>query len=1025
GEIVRRHEALRTVFHAVDGIPMQVILPPGEVPLPGIDLSGLPPAARAAEAGRVAGEEARRPLDLERGPMLHVRLLKLSGTEHELLVLTHHICSDDWSFGLFSRELAALYTACVGRSGASVASPLPEIAVQYADFSAWQTRWLESGVLAEQLGFWRQRLGGGLPVLELPADRPRPPVQSPRGGRVRSRLPKALAEGLEALGRSVDASPFMTLLAGYGALLSRLSGDEDLVIGSPIAGRSREEAEALVGFFVNTVALRLDLAGEPSFLDAVSRARERALEAYSHQDVPFEVLAEEVQPGHDLSRNPVAQVFLVLGNAPKPPAEIAPGVGLAIREIETATAKMDLTFYLDPEDGGFGLTVEYSADLFDPERIERLAGHFRALLQGAVDDPERPLAGLPLLSAEERRQMLVGWNGEAAPAAPGLVPALVAARAAEQPEAVAIVSASGSLTYGELAARAGRLSRRLRAAGVGPERVAALFFERSAEMMVGALAVMEAGGAFLPLDPLYPAERLAFLLADSGARVVLTRSGLAGLLPAGEARTVALDRPEEEWDLPAEAEPAAVPAGPGSLAYVIYTSGSTGQPKGVAVQHGSFANLVAWAREAYALTPDDRVGQFAGPAFDATLLEIWPALTSGGRVLVPGEAVRLSPVRIAEWLREERTTVCFLPTPLAEAVVEILRPGDLPCLRALLTGGDRFHRPASPELPVPLFNHYGPTEATVCVTWGRVEPHPFRDPSIGRPLGGARIFLLDRRGEPVPAGIPGEVYLGGPGLARGYLGRPDLTALRFVPDPFAGLFGESGARLYRTGDLARSLPGGEIEFLGRTDHQVKIRGFRIELGEIESALGQHPAVREASVLVRESSPGDKRLVACLAVSDTVVIEELRSFLAARLPEPMVPSAFAFLEALPLTANGKVDRRALAEIAPSSDPGAGREEGYLRPRTPVEEVLAGIWAGVLSVPRVGVHDDFFHLGGHSLLATQVASRVRQAFSIELPVRALFEDRTLSELARRIEEERLREQGIAGEPIGPRPPGDEAP
>jgi amino acid adenylation domain-containing protein len=1028
-EIVRRHEPLRTTFHGEDGVPVQVIAPPGEVPLPVFDLSGLPADARHAEAARIEGEEARHGFDLARDPMLRTRLLRLGEAEHTLLALTHHICSDDWSVFLFARELSDLYRACGERSGAAAVSPLPELAVQYADFASWQNRWLESGVIEEQLGAWRERLSGNLPVLHLPADRPRPPVQSARGGRVRSWLPARLIAELDAVGRRAEASPFMTFLAGFGTLLSRLTGDEDVLIGSPIAGRHREEVEGLIGFFINTLVLRLDLTEGPTFLDLVGRARERALEAYSHQDVPFEVLVEELQPGHDLSRNRLVQVFLVLGNAPRPPRELAPGLGMTLRELETGTSKADLSVFLEEEeDGRLRMTLEYDSDLFDAASLERMGGHFRALLEGAAADPWARIADLPLLSPEERRQVLVGWNRDAGPARGETVPRLVAARAAERPEAVAVASASGDLTYGELAARAGRLARRLRAVGVGPETVVGILLERSAEMVTGALAVLEAGGAYLPIDPLYPADRVGFLLEDSGALVVLTRSGLLGRLPDRRPRTVLLDWPEEEWDLPAGAELEGPGAGPENLAYLIYTSGSTGRPKGVAVQHASLANLAAWVRDAYSLTAEDRVSLVAGPAFDASLLEIWPALGAGARLLVPEDSVRLSPPRLVEWLREERVTLCFLPTPLAEAAAELLRPGDLPHLRAVLTGGDRLHRASRPGPPFRLFNHYGPTEATVCCTWAPVEPHPFREPPIGRPLAGARVYVLDGRGQPVPAGIPGEIHIGGPGVARGYLGRPDLTAERFVPDPFAELFRDPGTRLYRTGDIARYLPEGDLEFLGRADHQVKVRGFRIELGEIESALAEHPHVREAAVLVREdcgSALGGKRLVAYLSVSTPVVLENLRAFLEARMPEYMVPWGFVFLEALPLTPNGKVDRRALEETAPSADPGAGREEGYQPPRTPAEEVLAGIWARVLGIDRVGIYDDFFHLGGHSLLATQVMSRVRKTLGVELPVRALFEDRDLSSLARRIETERLREQGIAGEPIGRRPPGSAVP
>ncbi|HKV10659.1 MAG TPA: amino acid adenylation domain-containing protein [Thermoanaerobaculia bacterium] len=540
-EIVRRHETLRTAFRSVDGVPVQVIAPPGGFAMPVVDLSGLAPETRRAEAGRIADEEARARFDLERGPLFRVRLLRLGETEHELLALSHHIGSDDWSIHVFTRELAALYAG----------SPLPELPVQYADFAAWQNRWLAGGVIDAQIKVWRERLAPPLPMLDLPVDRPRPPVRSARGGRVRAEISPRLSAGLDALGRRAEASPFMTLLAGFAALLSRVSGNEDLLIASPTAGRHREETEGMIGLFVNTLVLRMDLSGGPTFLDFLGRARERALEAYSHQDVPFEILVEEMQRGHDLSRNLLVQVYFVLGNAPRPPKELASGIAMSLRELEAGASKADLSVFLDEDGGRLGLTVEYDSDLFDAASVERLAGRYRALLEGAAADPEARIADLPLFSSGERRQVLVTWNAGTAPARGELVPGLVAARAAERPEAAAVVSSSGTLTYGELAARAGRLARRLRAAGVGPETVVAILFERSAELVTAALAVLEAGGAYLPMDPLYPADRVAFMLEDSGAPVVLTRSGLAGILPGRGERAVLLDRPEAEWDLPA------------------------------------------------------------------------------------------------------------------------------------------------------------------------------------------------------------------------------------------------------------------------------------------------------------------------------------------------------------------------------------------------------------------------------------------------------------------------------------------
>ncbi|HYG65086.1 MAG TPA: amino acid adenylation domain-containing protein, partial [Thermoanaerobaculia bacterium] len=642
-------------------------------------------------------------------------------------------------------------------------------------------------------------------------------------------------------------------------------------------------------------------------------------------------------------------------------------------------------------------TVEYSTDLFDATTIRRFVGSFQTLLTAAAANPAARLADLPLMNELERRQVLGEWN-DTAVAFPREMPVtrLVEARAAAAPESVAIVDGARVLTYGELNRRANRLARYLRCLDLGADRVVPILLGRSAEMVVAALAVLKAGAAYLPIDPCYPADRVAFMVEDAGASVALTRTTLAASLPSqcelallvdlvGGAGTV--------WEILAEESGAdlGVDIQPESLAYVIYTSGSTGRPKGVAVQHASLTNLVHWHIRSYELTAEDRGCLTAGPAFDASVWELWPCLAAGARLLVPEESVRLDATRIVEWLRREQVSVCFLPTPVTEAILGLETP-ELPDLRALLTGGDRLHRPACSALPFSLINHYGPTESTVVATCGRVEAGIAHDPTIGRPIDNIRVCLLDTTGQPVPMGVPGELCIGGGGLARGYLGRPELTAEKFVPDPFSG---EAGARLYRTGDLARLLPTGELAFLGRLDHQVKVRGLRIELGEIESALTRHPLVEQAVVLVQTDRKGDQRLVAYVKVAEEPSAAELRKLLRTTLPDYMVPAAFVPLEELPLTPNGKVDRRALPELGAAADPPRGEVE-FVAPRTPLEEALAEIWREVLGIERVGVRDRFWDLGGHSLLASKVLARVQDTFGVDLPIQILFEHPVIEDL-----------------------------
>ncbi len=1020
-EIVRRHEVLRTTFPAIDGAPVQVIHDPWPALVPIVDLRGAPEPEVLAL--RIVQADIRRPFDLERLPLLRWLLLRLGEDDHLLLHVEHHFVHDGWSLAVFLREMKELYTAI--HEGRPARLPEP---VQYRDFVLWQRRWLQGDALARQLAWWKERLAGSPPVLELPTDRPRSRTHSFLGGALRADLPRELYAGVRAAGRREGVTLFMTSLAAFQALLYRYTGQEDILLGSGIANRRLRELEDMIGMVVNTVVLRTAVAGGLTFRELAARARRTMLEAQAHQDLPFEKLVEELQPDRELSRNPLFQVLFSFHDSPVPDLDFA-GMTGELYERHNGSAKSDLNVVAKPraeqrlgfgsEDGIAGTADdmtfiwEYSGDLFEAATIDRMWTHYQALLAAFVEDPGRRISELPLLTAAERRQLQAWGDGPVRGGIGVPVNIQVAAWAQRTPDALALAGNGVELTYAELLEQARRLAGELIEIGVGPETVVAVLTERSPEAVVAALAVMEAGGAWLPLDPSYPAERLRFLLEDSGARAVVVRGELRSALPETGVAVVEValtPRPP----LPARPSPPARERGrlaADGLAYVIYTSGSTGRPKGVEVVHGGLANLVDWHGRTYGVTPADRATMLAGPAFDASVWEVWPYLAAGASVHVPDAETRSDPRRLLDWMAAERITLAFLPTPLAEALVEVLEhgaPAGL-ALRALLTGGDRLRRAPERPLPFALVNHYGPTESTVVTTAGLVEPGRVGAPSIGRPIGGLSVRLLDRDGRRVPPGVPGELCVGGVGLARGYLGRPDLTAERFVPDGPD----EDGGRLYRTGDLARWRTGGELEFLGRIDHQVKIRGFRIELGEIEAVLAGCPGVREAVVAVRERD-GDPVLVAYVAGEGS-----FERFLSERLPAYMVPSAFVALPSLPLTPNGKVDLRALPE--PSWGEEAREESGA--PRTPLEETLAGIWSTVLGV-EVGVHDNFFKLGGHSLIATRLLSRVRDAAGVEgveVPLSALFEAPTVAGLARAVEESM---RGGPAEAAGPIRRRDEA-
>jgi amino acid adenylation domain-containing protein len=1035
--MARRHEVLRTSFPERQGSPAQrigALLPA----LPVICLAALPAARREDLATLLAGEEARRPFDLAAAPPLRAALLRLGEQRHHLLLTLHHIAADEASLAVLVEELAALYAAfSAGRPAPRAAPPL-----QYADFAVWQRQAAAGGALEERLAWWQRRLAA-LPALDLPV-RHAPhsaaaarstdgPLGVQDGGARhaghRRSLPLAAATRLavEALARREGTTLFVTLLAAFSVLLGRVAGTADLALGCPVSARGRREMEGAVGLYVNTLVLRCDLTGEPSFARLLGRLRAAVAEAHE-REVPFELLVRRLRPERSLGRNPLFDAAFTLNRPPR--ARQVGALSLAPAETFTGTAKFDLTLVAEETAEGLALAFEAAAARWDGAAASRLLGQLATLLAAAASDPGQPIAALPWLSAAERHQVLAEWGGAltppaspaASPAAlrqpspaPAAVHGLVLEWARRAPAALALAGGGEAITYGELARRAGRLAQRLTALGAGPEEVVAIVLERSPAAVVAALAVLQAGAAYLPLDPAHPAERLAGMLADSGARLLIAGEALAAALPGPIPTLVSAALLEEEaaaeTTRPGQSHESHSRAERGDaamLAYVIYTSGSTGAPKGVGLTHAGLANLVAWHRRIYRVTPEDRAALIAGPGFDAAVWEVWPYLAAGASLHAPPEEARSSPAEILAWLTEQRITIAFLPTLLAEAVLALSRPAGC-ALRALLTGGDRLHRRPPPGSGWPLENHYGPTECTVVATHEPVPeatggPGVDTAPPIGRPIDGLWAAVTAADGEPLPAGTAGELRLGGSGLARGYLRRPELTAERFVPDPLGYLRGEPGARAYRTGDRVRWDAGGRLEFLGRVDRQIKVRGYRLEPGEVEAALAAHPEVREAAVAVRQEGAAARLVAWFVARRSAPDAAELRAWLRRKLPEPMVPALFVALPALPLTANGKIDRAALADPATAPLPAADRAVPRLAPRTPSEAEVATAWAEALGLDlaEVGAEDDFFTAGGHSLLAPRLTALLRRASGVELPLRTVFERPTVAGLAAALDE-----------------------
>ncbi|HEY0372238.1 MAG TPA: amino acid adenylation domain-containing protein, partial [Thermoanaerobaculia bacterium] len=1001
--VVARHEVLRTSFVAVDGVPYQQIAAEDcGFSLQREDLSHLPADEREAHVTRITNHESREPFDLTTGPLLRGRLLTLAGDEHVLLITQHHIISDGWSIDVMTREVAALYAAFVrGES-----DPLPPLDIQYADYAQWQRSWLQGEELARQFDFWKEHLTGAPALLELPTDHPRPALQSYAGASVPLVLSAELTAGLRELSQRHGVTMFMTLLSAWGVLLARLSGQQDVVIGTPVANRQRREVENLIGFFINTLALRLRLDGnndeQPTVEALLAQIKETTLAAFAHQELPFEQVVEALQPQRSQSHSPVAQVTFTWNNIGRPrTGEVRPQTAsdlvLVPADQPQETTQVDLQLLLGDTGSAVAGSLVYASALFDRDTIERWAAYYVRVLEAMVANASATVDALPLLPAAERDALLVGFNDTAVDyPSDALIHQLFEQQAAAHPDAIAVVFEDESLTYSELNARANQLAHYLINLGVQPDDCVAICTERNADLIVGLLGILKAGGAYLPLDPTYPQDRLTWMLNDAVPVALLVHSDVQDLLPETDIPVLRLD-----VDIPiltrrlATHNPQLPTVTSRNLAYVIYTSGSTGMPKGVAIEHRNVNRLVI-NNPYFTATSDDCIAHCANPAFDAATWEIWGALLNGARLLVVPSSVVMDPARLDATLSSNGVTALWLTVGLFNQYVELL-PSAFAKLRYLLVGGDALDPKtirqllASANRPAHVVNGYGPTETTTfAITHDIVSvADDARSIPLGKPIANTQIYILDANREPVPVGVEGEIYIGGDGVARGYLNRPELTAERFLTNPFAE------GRLYKTGDRGRWLPNGTIEFLGRNDFQVKLRGFRIELGEIEARLSECEGVRDAIVIAREDLPGDKRLVAYLlwSAAATLPLSDLRTELARDLPEYMIPSAFVELDTFPLTPNGKVDRKAL----PAPEATALTTHEYEAPENAIEQTLATLWQDLLRVERVGRHDNFFELGGHSLLAVQLISHIRAALNVELPLRELFGATSLSALA----------------------------
>ncbi|MBV8476058.1 MAG: amino acid adenylation domain-containing protein, partial [Acidobacteria bacterium] len=962
--------------------PIQVIHPFSAFEIPIIDLSNQPLSQRESTVFRRANEEAQTSFDLSTGPLVRVQMLRVDEQEHVLLLTTHHIVFDGWSRAILLRELAGLYDALSrGHS-----SPFPDLPLQYSDFSVWQNDYIKGEVLAKQIVYWKEKLARVPGMLDLPTDHARPAVSTFRGGAVASLVSAEVTERLRRFAQQHGATLFMVTLAVFKILLARYSGQDDIVVGSPIAGRNRKQLEDLIGFFANTLVLRTDLSGNPSFRELVLRVRETALGAYAHQDIPFEKLVEELHPQRSLSHNPLFQVLFAFRNVPTHELSLA-NLQLKLLPGEQTTAKFDLALFVSEENNRLCLRWEYNSDLFQCETVERMSGHFAILLENALARTDRPISELELLTVAERQQLLCDWNNtwQDYPREQCLHE-LFEQQVERRADTVAVKFGDQQLSYAQLNAQANQLAHYLVGRGIGPGERIGIYLERSLDLMVALLAVQKAGAAYVPLDPDYPGERIHLILADADLKLVISQRSLTGSLPRqGQGlELLSLDAHRQAIERESTAHLATVAGQAEDLMYVIFTSGSTGRPKGVQVPHRAVVNLLTYMKKVLNIGGDDVFPALASFAFDMSVPELYLALIAGGQVAMGERGIAANGEELARWLRQVGATIVHATPTLWRLLLDAGFSGQ--GLKRVI-GAEAFPQELANRLleaEPSLYNFYGPTETTV---WSTM--HHFRcrgEPvTIGRPIANTRTYVLDGDGQAVPIGVVGEIYIGGEGVSCGYLRQPDLTAARFLRDRFRA---DPSAMMYRTGDLGRYLPDGKLELLGRTDDQVKLRGFRIELGEIEAVLAQHPAVEQCVVVAREDLGSDKQLVGYVVQipGRAVSTQELRAWLRLRLPDYMVPHAIADLAKLPLSPNGKVNRKALPRPDYQS---IESRTGVIAPRTPLEEIIAAIWQEVLRLESISVRDNFFELGGHSLTATQVASRIRDAFAVELPLRMLFE------------------------------------
>ncbi|AFY82809.1 non-ribosomal peptide synthetase [Oscillatoria acuminata] len=995
--IVDRHEVFRTGFALAEGELVQAIAPTVEFTLNRINLQHLPESSREAQGRQLAETDASQGFDLSRPPLLRGTLIQLDRCDWILLLTMHHIISDGWSIGVLIRELSTLYAAF----SQGKPSPLPELPIQYADFALWQRDWLQGEVLEAQLSYWKQQLGGTLPMLDLPGDRPRSPVQTFPGASHSFRLPKALSDSLQALSQQQGVTLYMTLLAAFNILLGRYSGQGDILIGSPIANRTSQELEPLIGFFVNTLVLRTDVSDNSSVVDLLARVRNIALDAFAHQDLPFEKLVEALQPERDLSRTPLFQVMFVLQNAPMSVVQL-PGVCMTPVELHSGTAKFDLTLYVTETEGGLKANLEYNRDLFTPATVARMGEHFHNLLTAIAANPQQRVSALPLASPAEQA-LLTEWNRTKADYPRHCtIPDLFEAQVERTPDAVAFVCGDRTLTYRELNRQANQLAHVLQQSGVTNETIVGIAIERSLLAAVGILGILKAGGAYLPLDPAYPQERLGFMLKDAGVSLLVTQQHLLTIFPSHSIPTICLDSEGERLGNQSPENPQRQLT-PDAIAYIIYTSGSTGTPKAVQGLHRGAINRFAWMWKTYPFALKEVCCQKTSLNFVDSVWELFGPLLQGIKTVIIPDKIVKNPQKFIEVLAQEQVTRLVLVPAFLSVLLETYPDLSqrLSALNLWVTSGEalsvdllqHFHNSLPNRL---LLNLYGSSEVSADVTCyashpGEIIPDKV---SIGRPIANTQIYILDEAFQPVPIGVRGEIYVGGEGLARGYLNRTELTAERFIKMPGND---SPGVRLYKTGDLGRYLPDGNIQYLGRQDNQVKIRGFRIELAEVEAALRTHPEIQNAVVIVREDEPGNQRLVAYLVCRETgrnLSSNAWREFLLNKLPEYMVPTAFVPLEVLPLNPNGKVDRHALPK---PSHPTINSGVNYQKPRTKIEETIASVWKQLLSAERVGIHDNFFEMGGHSLLLMQVHHQLQKTLNREFPLVILFQYPTIATLA----------------------------